>query len=393
MKPSASKLELLEVCPGAGALPAAWEESSDAARAGTGRHRYLQQAREMGPEAALAAIPSDAPWRAQCEAIPLDEVPEGEHELAYAYDTATDTARCLGPWLDRAYETTDTEVSGTLDLQVPPTGNAPWLVVDFKGAGDVTAARHNLQLGLYALCVARVHGVDTVDVAIGYIGHQGGFFWDRARLGPFDLEAVAERVRGVVAAVGRARELVTAGGTPDLKTGLHCRWCPAMRMCPAQVTLVRALVASPPSLERLPALSDEAAGEAWVRVQLIEEVLAAMKASLRARAEIRGLPLPGGERLMPVETTRRAVTKVDGAISALRARFGDQVDALVERSLSWESIAKLARQIAPGKGQKKAIEELRGQLEEAGVLRTTTFVQLRVKKAKATAADAAEEVA
>ena len=116
MKISASKLELLERCPAAGALPVVWEESTDAQLAGTARHRYLQRAREVGPVEALAEIPLDAPWRGQCEAIPLDEVPDGEHELAYAYDVEADTARCLGPWLDRAYATTDAEVSGTLEV-------------------------------------------------------------------------------------------------------------------------------------------------------------------------------------------------------------------------------------------------------------------------------------
>lgn len=377
MKISASKLELLERCPAAGALPVVWEESTDAQLAGTARHRYLQRAREVGPAEALAEIPLDAPWRGQCEAIPLDEVPDGEHELAYAYDVEADTARCLGPWLDRAYATTDAEVSGTLDLQVP---GAPWQVVDFKGAGEVTAARDNLQLGFYALAVARVHGLDEVDVAIGYVGHHGGFFWDRARLSAFHLEAVAERVRAVVAAVRRAAAVLAAGGTPDLATGLHCQRCPAMRMCPAHVTLVRALVAAPPSVDGLPMLSDEDAGAAWVRVELYEDLLKLVKASLRARAELSGLPLPGGERLVPVLVPRRKVTDLDKLLEILREKFGAQADALVERSFSAESLGALVRQIAPGKGVKKATDALRAELESAGVLKATSFVQLRVKK-------------
>jgi hypothetical protein len=386
VKLSASKLELLERCPAAGALPVVWEESTDAQLAGTARHRYLQRAREVGPAEALAEIPLDAPWRGQCEAIPLEEVPEGEHELAYAYDVETDTARCLGPWLDRAYATTDVEVSGTLDLQVP---GVPWLVIDFKGAGEVTAARDNLQLGFYALAVARVHGLDEVDVAIGYVGHHGGFFWDRARLGAFQLEAFAERVRGVAAAVRRAAAVLATGGTPDLATGLHCQRCPAMRMCPAHVAMVRALVAAPPSVDGLPMLSDEDAGVAWVRAELIEDQLKLMKASLRARAELSGLPLPGGERLVPVLVPRRKVVDLEKLLEMLREKFGAQVDALVERSFSAESIGALVRQIAPGKGVKKATDALRSELEAAGVLKSTSFVQLRVKKPGATATEEA----
>lgn len=392
MNVTASKLELFERCPAAGALPAVWTASTDDQLAGTARHRFIQRAREIGRDEALAEIPSDAPWRAQCEALSLDELPVGDHELAYAYDVATDTARFLGAWIERAYAVSPTEVSGTADLVCPPTPQRPrWLVIDFKGEEEVTAAAQNLQLGLYGLAVARVQRVDEVDVAIGYLGHGGAIRWDLATLGPFDIEAIAERVRNVHAAVASARELLSVGGTPDFATGLHCRRCPALTMCPAQVALVRevALSVQPEAtdasnvVQRMTAslapLSDEDAGRAWVRVQLLEELIGAMKASLRARAEVKGLPLPGGERLVPVEVLRRSLV-LDKALPMLRARFGDQADALVERSISGEAVTTLARQLAPGKGQKKALDALWEELAAAGAVKRSQHVQLRVKK-------------
>jgi hypothetical protein len=114
---------------------------------------------------------------------------------------------------------------------------------------------------------------------------------------------------------------------------------------------------------------------------VLEELVAAMKASLRARAEVKGLPLPGGDQLVPVEVLRRSVV-IEKALPILRERFGDQVDALVERSLSADAVGKLARQVAPGKGQKKAVEELWGALAEAGAMKRSTHTQLRVKKEK-----------
>lgn len=403
MNITASKLELLELCPAAGALPAVWTESTDDQVAGSARHRFVQRAREMGRDEALAEIPADAPWRAQCEALSLDALPAGDHELAYAYDVATDGARFLGAWIDRAYQVGPTEVSGTADLVCPPTAERPrWLVVDFKGEEEVTPAATNLQLGFYALCVARVQGVDEIDVAIGYLGHGGSIRWDRATLGPFDIEAVAERVRNVHATVAAVRAYVAAGGTaPDFATGLHCRRCPALTMCPAQVALVRevALSVRPEAadagavVQRMTAslapLSDEDAGRAWVRVQLLEELIGAMKASLRARAEVKGLPLPDGEQLMPVEVLRRSLV-LDKAMPLLRVRFGDQVDALVERTLSADAVGKLARQVAPGKGQKKALEELWGALAEAGAVKRSMHIQLRVKKPRGGADEGTE---
>lgn len=402
MNLTGSKLELLERCPAAGALPAVWTESTDDQLAGTARHRFVQRAREIGRDEALAEIPADAPWRAQCEALPIEDLPPGDHELAYAYDVATDTARCLGAWLDRAYQVGPTEVSGTADLVCPPTAERPrWLVIDFKGEEEVTAAATNLQIGFYGLCVARVQCVDEIDVAIGYLGHGGAIRWDRATLGPFDIEAVAERVRNVHVAVEAARALLAEGGTPDFAVGLHCRRCPALVMCPAQVALVRevALSVRPDATDAsdvvqrmttsLAPLSEEDAGRAWVRVQLLEELISAMKASLRARAEVKGLPLPGGEYLMPSEVVRRSIV-IENALPVLRKRFGDQVDGLVEHSLSAEAIGKLARQVAPGKGQKKALEALWNELTEAGAVKRSMHIHLRVKKPRGGADEGTE---
>ncbi len=387
MKASASKLELLERCPAAGALSAAWFESTPDQIAGTGRHRFMQRAAELGRDAALVEIPADAPWRAQCEALVLDDVPAGDYELAYAYDTATDTARFLGPWLDRAYDVSATEVSGTADLVCPPTAERPrWLVVDFKGDDDVAPATVNLQVGFYALAVARLYGVDEIDVAIGYLRHGGGIRWDRATLGDFDIEAVASRVRDVASRIATARAALTAGAGLDYAVGMHCRWCSSLTFCPANTATARAWIAGDaPSTDALAKLSDEDAGRAWALSKALEEQVERVRAVLRERALVRGLPLPDGERLVPVETATRTLVFAR-AEAALRARFGDQVDAFIERSLTNEAVTKLAKQLAAGKGQKKALDGLWSELEGAGAVKRGAFVQLRVKKPKGGAA-------
>lgn len=392
MNPTASKLELLERCPAAGALSSVWTMSTDDQIAGTARHRFIQRAREIGRDEALAEVPDDAPWRSQCEALVLDGVPVGDHEIAYAYDVAADTARCLGSWIDRAYEVSATEVSGTADLICPPTEERPrWLVIDFKGDEEVTGAASNIQLGFYALCVAREHHVDDVDVAIVYLGHGGGLRWDRASLGPFDLEGMAARVRATHAAVVTARARAAERAPLDYSMGLHCRRCAALTFCPAQTTLLRAFLDDPPTPESLAPLSDEDAGRAWVRFKVFEERIERARAALSARAERSGLPLPDGERLMPVEVPQRTVV-LQKAEPLLRARFGDdQFTGALKRSLSIENLRALARQLSPGKGQKKAFDELLEHLRAAGALRESSFTQLRVKKAKGAKGSDAEE--
>lgn len=385
MNPTASRLELLERCPSAGALSSVWTESTAAQSAGTARHRYLQRAREIDPATALADVPADAPWRAQCEALAahLDEIPVGDHELAYAYDCANDTARFLGPWLDRAYDVSGTEVSGTADLVCAPTEERPrWLVVDFKGDEDVAPASNNLQLAFYALAVARVHGADEVEVAVAYLRHGGGIRWDRAVLDEFALEAAAARVRRVFSLVVAARGSLAP---PDYATGYHCRRCPALTFCPAQTALLRAFLDDPMEPGEIARLSAEDAGAAYVRLKVLGEQVERATAAVRARAEVSGLPLPGGERLVPVEMPRRALV-MDRALPVLREVFGEQADAAVERSLSSETINRLARQLAPGKGHRKAVDELWGKIEAAGGVRRSQYIQLRVKCAKGDAA-------
>lgn len=390
---TASKLELLERCPAAAALPAVWQESTDDQLAGTARHRFLERAPVVGRDAALAEV--DERWRSQCEAIDVTEVPRGTAEMAYAFDVDADTARVLGQWIGRAYEVSPTEVSGTADLICEPTAErARWLVVDWKGDDEVEPAATNLQLGFYALCLARAQGLDEVDVAVGYLGHGGGIRWDYATLQAWDLEAIADRIRKVVNAVSASRALVAGGRTPDVSTGLHCRRCPAMPGCPSMTALVRELdvgaqAATADVIGSLVRLTDEQAGAAWVRVQILEDLVAHMKASLRARAETRPLPLPDGGRLVAVEVPRRVVV-LDKALPLLRERFGDQADAAVERSLSAESVARLARQTAPGKGQKRAVDELWSALDAVGAVRRSQFIQLRAKRPKGAAEEGSE---
>ena len=383
---TASKLGLIERCPAAAALPAVWGESTDDQLAGTARHRYLERAPLLGRDAALVEV--DARWRAQCEGIDVSEVPVGTAELAYAYDVAADTARFLGQWIGRAYEVGPAEISGTADLVCEPTAERPrWLVVDWKGDEEVEPAAVNIQLGFYALCVARVHGLDEVDVAIGNIGHDGTIRWDRATLGPFEIEAVASRVREAYARVAAARAIVAAGDAPDVSTGMHCRRCSAMAACPGMTRLAREMVTGieartvADEVSAVVQLTDEQAGTVWVRMKLARKLIEAVEGSLRARAEVRGLPLPDGTRLVATETTRRTVV-LEKALPLLTERFGPQAEAAVERSLSIEAVTRLARQLAPGKGQKKAVSALLDELRVLGGVRESKFTQLRVKAAK-----------
>ena len=402
---TASGLRLAALCAAAYALPADDAESTDAQAAGTGRHAYLDALAvayrgdaDAARATALATVPADAAHRATCESIDVAELlaltgaDVGTVEVGVQLDWdpwADDGGEHVSAAQHRAYRTDPSRIYGTADwIVTAPDGSV--VVIDFKGSERNEPAAQHAQLAFYARALARARGLATIGVALVYVHEDGALYADRAHLDEWDLAAHAAKLLDTWVRVTAARAEVDAGRPVGTATGGHCARCPALRVCPAMVTLVRAAVAdstlTPAEItSKLARMSDEDAGAAWERLKMIEAAVAVFKASLTARAGLRGLPLPDGSHLMPVETTRRTVD-VEKALPVLRARFGDQADAAVERSLSIGDVERMARQLAPGKGQRKAVEAVVAELAAAGAVRESRFVQLRVRKARSAAA-------
>ena len=386
MRLTASRLHLADRCPASCALPTAadWADS-DTAAAGTGRHAYLSALAATGSrEAALATVPDGAPWRAPCEAIDTEALLAGvariEHDLAHSYDPERDTASPIVVDAHRAYELDDTQIPGTLDWLVTRLDGSVE-VVDFKGEMPVTPAASNLQLALYALQAARSRGLDEVGVAICYVRADGTLRWDRALLDVFALACAAARIRDVWGRVTAARALRAGGGDPSVRVGDHCTYCPALRRCPAHVALARELVAQGERpvddvTRELASLSDAQAGEAYERLERLQAILDACRASLRVRVMRGDLPLPDGRVLRAVESAPRSLV-VSKALPVLRSRVGDRADALVRQSLDAGVVGQLVRELHPGKGQRKHEEALWAELEAAGAVKTGSVTSLR----------------
>jgi PD-(D/E)XK nuclease superfamily len=391
---SASRLYLANICPASFALPhAADVEPTEAQAAGTGRHAYLSElarafvAGEQDPAAvSLATVPEEADWYVTCAGIDARELLEGmvtiRHDVAYAYDVATDTARELAVTGHRGYQgLAPTEIPGSLDWRTTDI-NGDVTVVDFKGTERTAPAKHNLQLGFYALCVARTEGLDAIDVALCYVAENGDLEWDRAHLDAWDLAAIADRLRAVHARVEAAMD---EGDVPDTHPGLHCPRCPALRACPAHVTLARAVIGALDTLDPSATvqLTDEQAGVAWVTIARAEVVIDAVRESLKARLQSHPIPLPDGSKLVPVEQHRRSLD-VGKALPILQARVGDRVEGYIKRTLPSEVVGKLAREMAPGLnlGVKATSELLWADLDAAGAVKSTTVASHRVVAAK-----------
>ena len=192
--------------------------------------------------------------------------------------------------------------------------------------------------------------------------------------GKVERMPVEERRFNVLATSGRA---VEAAGDVDVllldKTGtITLGDRQAVAFLPAPGVEERTLADS----AQLASLSDAQAGEAYERLERLQAILDACRASLRVRVMRGDLPLPDGRVLRAVESAPRSLV-VSKALPVLRSRVGDRADALVRQSLDAGVVGQLVRELHPGKGQRKHEEALWAELEAAGAVKTGSVTSLR----------------
>lgn len=400
-KLTASGLALAAACPAAYALPAVEDIETDAMRAGTERHAWLdafalawesRRAEGGSPAAARAdaerALPTDPTARATCEAIDVERLldltgaRDGRVEVGLrvqwwpASDIGEELALADG---HRSYPEAPNALHGTADwIVTSPDGVAT--VVDFKGSMRGAPAGDHHQVAFYALAIARARGVAPITVALVYLDEDGSLTRDDAMLDAWALDAWATRFADLHTRVAVAR---TADAPGDFaKVGDHCGNCPAFRVCPAQVLLVRELVASPPpGAGHLPKVSDEEAGRVWERAHLYRDALDVVIKTISERAKRTGLPLPDGRWLMPVDTTRRTVDAAR-ALPVLRELVGDRADSFIDQSISAGRVDDLAGELAAANGEtvKASKQRVWDALREARAVKESTYPTLRAKK-------------
>lgn len=414
---SASCLDVARVCPASCALPAVDVGSSPEQRAGTRRHEVLDRFAALWTEcgdpdraaaAALAAFASVeevegddeddedeksdvAPWLETMRRVDLPHqltsrgrvATRVETGLGFAVHVETLDVRELGHVEARAYTLDEGWVCGTFDWLLTFADGGPPVLVDFKGSLRCEPARDNMQVAFYAAAVAAVRGYREIDVEIRYIEDDGEVVVDAARLDDWALDGGLTRVQEVARAVDAARAAVAAGAPPPMRAGTHCRRCPSLRVCPAQIASLAAFVDEERrDAIRVLGLSPEEAGAAWVRLDAIGEFLKRVKAALRERAITDGgLPLGGGERLRPIRSTRKNLN-LEKALPVLREEVGDRVDSLLTQTLKTTAVDRLGVEVARDRGGKVKDGKARlwARLHEAGAVTSSAFTQLRVVK-------------
>jgi len=332
--PSASKLGLAFTCLGSAVLPRV-DSLNEHADKGNAKHLFLSMCLQLGREEALLQVPEK--YRAECAALDTSDLPASQAgqwmaELAFAFDVHSGIARVLGENIGRNYAAAgrvETEMAGSADL----VGLTPEtvVVIDYKtGRQPVTRCRDNWQMRGLAVFAARALGRSRAQAAVLYVDDEGTPRYDWAEWDAFDLDGFASELQGLGEDAFYA-SAVLATGKPvpgGLRTGSHCKYCPALTTCPAQGAFVRQLVATPTeTLAELEAglKDDETARAVFERVEAVEAVIKKAKAALYDRACSRPIPLGNGEVFGLREV--QGNEELDGEIAwkVISERFGAEV--------------------------------------------------------------------
>jgi len=381
MLPTASQLDRVLNCPASHVLPQV-RQQSEAADFGTGVHRFLQQAHELGRDEALAEIPGDAPHRALCEQLPLDELPAGgRREVSFAWNISTGVARIIGSERDYSSASAD-EYCGTADA-IGSAGGVG-VVIDWKSGRYVGTPAKSGQLRFLSLCLAHVLDLDEVRASFVYLRDDGTFYRDEVMFDGFDLAAFAMQLRALPARIAEQQAKIDADRQPDVSNGPWCRFCPAAPACPAKTALARSFGGVLVTVrDRISALSPDEAGRVYARALEYQTLVEQVIAGLKDVARVTPLELPDGRVLR--ETTVKIPTKVDAAVAemVLSEIYGHDVASAavtVEKSTSLAAIeTALRRRAAPGElaGLKReTVEAIRAR----GGLREGSTVQVRACK-------------
>lgn len=334
-RPTASGISRAHACPAAYALPATWEESGPAALRGQHGHTFLEALQSTTREAALAAAPEDL--REQLAALDVSNVARGDAEVGFAVDVPTNQARPLGHISGRKYPTLAlSEIGGIADLVVDGgSGVIDW---KFGNIDYVEPAADSHQLAFHALALSRVHGLDSVRVAIAHVDLDASrITYDWHEHDAMSLEWIANDLREIHASVRKAREQLAAGVVPQTNPGAHCKWCPAAKACPSMANDARALatVAESTWMARVNTELDEPGGiERWhLRLPILRSIVDAISDEVRARVKVEGpIALANGGTLT-IEKRTRSSTDHKAVFAELVAAVGpDAAEAIAAQS-------------------------------------------------------------
>lgn len=362
--PTASALQRAFACPASEALPQS-RSTSEYAERGTKAHVFIEEARKVGRELALAQV--DDEMRTFCEAIPLDQLPAGgSHEVALAWNYETDTARALAGEGHRDYHAAlPTEFVGTADY-VGVDGDAV-VVVDWKtGHRSLGPAGESWQLRMLALAASRLTGKDAARVAYFFLREDGTVAPSWASFDAIDLAEVRDELYDLAVYVLPG----SAAAVPV--EGEWCDYCPAWMSCPAKVALARAIgdgTALEGVEQKVEAMTAAQLGEVYVKLERVLDLAERVKDAARRRAAMCDVPLGDGRVLGTVQWPYTVVNPGVAYTTIAELQGFDAADAACPRGASLAAVKKCGTGV---------LEEI----ERRGGVITGKKPQVRVHKKK-----------
>lgn len=328
---SGSRVHRLWKCPPSSVLPQV-ERVDESPAAGKGKHvhRYLETVGTIGQESALFEAPEEL--RPMLEMLDLETLPvKCSTEVAIAYHVHNRTARELGRGIGRDYEANGPldpdEIPFTVDVVGAMLEIGVGLVVDYKtGRSRYPAPDKFGQLLLAGVGVRALFGFASVVADLIYIDTDedgdGNHWRVRRTLDEWDLDIFADELARAWREADEAEALIARGGTPNVREGAHCDYCPATKSCPAKVGLVSNFPTEIATIEqRGGPMTVERAAEIWIQVERFASMLDMLKTELQTFADVQPFDLPDGRRVERVSSSRRGLdAKV--TLAVLADRFG-----------------------------------------------------------------------
>lgn len=312
--------------------------NSPLARKGTIAHKFLADCLEHGRDLALGMAENvdDIDWLSgiDVDRLPAFDPQAYEPEVAIAYDPIKRTARCVGKNLSREEaraKAEDHELVGIIDVLGATAEDA--VAHDYKtGWGYVEPAEVNWQLRTYALFAARWLGKDGATYSVIRVRDNGQVWSDVAHMDELDLMAHEDALLNLLTKRLWARQTTKEGRwneLPPLVEGAHCRYCPALHVCPAKVHAIRVIGTSgeDTSLAQGP-ITEEQKRRAWHQLKLARKTLDRYDAILRELARQEPIQLGDGAILGEKLGLREGIV-ADRARVALEKQFGPVGAALV----------------------------------------------------------------
>lgn len=351
--PSASSLSRAVRCPASQSLQRVTEPTSDAAQRGTNLHLFISLAVpkltslpiEEARAEALAIIARDpsssfTPEQlALCEAIDLRIFAPGvDCELALGYDESKHRAVDYQLTSHRDYPKdglwhSTSDIVGMLDDDTV-------YVADVK-TGDHEPASESWQLKLCAISACALTGAKRARVEMLKLWPSGKWSRDAHDLTEEDLGVIRATLLTVAARV----EMGTPETPGAFEVGPHCKFCPALRLCPAQTSMVRSME---PTLEvyigdgGISTFTPDDLVSVFLRLQRYESALKLVREQLEVIVDAAGGQVftSDGKALTLTASPRREIK--DGAVPLLLQTFGDGCHGALSASVSKLSAPMLA---------------------------------------------------